>query len=130
MVDTLALKYVWDLELADLDGDGWLDLLTPVYHTGSSYSTTSYLWWGGEEGWSSEDRTDFETFGSAGCGVGDMDSDGMVDLVFGSYYGGTWSSPSDSYVYWSSDDYSDPDVLETYGNWGKPLIVGSKTPEL
>ena len=94
VVDSITIQYVWDIELSDFDSDGWLDLLTPVYYTGSSYSTTSYLWWGSEDGWTSDARTDFETFGSTSCAVGDMDDDGEVDFVFGAYYAGSWASES------------------------------------
>ncbi|MCP4807084.1 MAG: NAD(P)-binding protein [Proteobacteria bacterium] len=124
VVEAITLKGVADLELADYDGDGWLDLLTPVHYDGSTYKTTSKLWWGSASGYSTDAVTDFDTHGAYNVATGDLDRDGGLDLVFGSYYSGTWANTSSNFVYWSSDDWSTGDELETMGNSAKPIIVG------
>ena len=129
VVDAITLKGVHDLELADYDGDGWLDLLTPVHYDGSSYKTTSMLWWGSADGFSGEAVSEFDTHGAYHVATGDIDRDGGLDLFFGAYYGGSWSITSSNFVYWSADDWADGDELETMGNEAKPIIVGG-TPSI
>ncbi len=111
---------------ADLDNDGYDELIVPVYYSGG-YSTNSYVYWGTNTGFSSSNRTSLPTVGATKVGVGDLDADGYPEIIFNNYYTGSWSTSADTYVYWgSTSGYTSTDRtdLDTYGSWGTPIPVG------
>jgi hypothetical protein len=126
----LGNRGVRHIEAADLDGDGYDDLIGPRYYSGSSHSTDSYIWWGSASGLSDTDRTDLPTMGPGHATVGDLDGDGTPEVAFNGYYTGSWSSYADDTIYWG--DASDPDLydsadatdLDTYGTWGRMVFAG------
>jgi hypothetical protein len=86
----------WGVHLADLDGDGWLELFTVnghVYpqadleHTGTSYGQPATLWRLGPEKRAlrvvaaSERSVLAPAIGARGTALGDVDQDGAPDLV-------------------------------------------------
>ncbi len=109
----------YDLEIADLDGDGWDELIFAQYRNDSSYAAYSYVYWGSSAGYSSSDLTALYTTGAVDVHVEDLNGDGWLDLVFACYYSGS-SHGTYSYVYWGSStgpDSANYDALYTYGAW-------------
>lgn len=105
----LATIGALDAAISDLDSDGYLDLVFANYATDTSFSTNSYIYWGGAGGFSTSDRTSLATLGARAVLVDDLDEDGYPDLTFCNYYSGSTYS-TDSYVYWgSSAGYSSSD---------------------
>ena len=51
---------------ADLDGDGYKEIIFSNYYDGSSYAVDSYIYWGSSSGYSSSDRTDLPVNGAWG----------------------------------------------------------------
>jgi len=102
----------------DLDGDGDADLVfCGLQDEGSSYSTTSTVYWSDGGTFRAGSRTDLPTVGCRDVGVADLNDDGLPDLVFASFYDGS-TYDLDSIVYWNtgsdySEDYSD--TLPTRG---------------
>ena len=64
--------------LADLNGNGWLDLVVPI-----SYQCCSRIYWGGPEGYSNERSTLLPIERALTVRVADLNKDGYPDLIFG-----------------------------------------------
>jgi len=91
------------VSVADLNHDGYPDLVFANISDGSSHNTNSYIYWGGEMGYSAARRTDLPSLGASGVVLGDLDRDGETDLVFANKIDGTDQAYSDSYIYWGDD---------------------------
>ena len=104
---------VESLQMADLNQDGYLDLIFPV-----CLSPYSEIWWGSARGYDAGNVTKLEANGSAHAVVADLDADGWLDLVLtgslgkrksgqplvGSY--GLEGTPqnTEAFIYWGSPE--------------------------
>ncbi len=86
--------------LQDLNSDGYADIVVSNWYNGSSYEINSYIYWGGEDGFSSSRRTDLPTLGAFGSCVADFDNDGDLDIVFVNYRSDT-SLEVGSRLFWN-----------------------------
>jgi len=108
-------------EVADLDGDGFLDIVivnetdrfkpigpgeAPVHH--ANPYTESSIYWGSAGGYFAARRTDLPTVGSIGVGVADCNVDGHLDLFFTSYIAGIHRHHP-GHLYWNSAEGFDPE---------------------
>lgn len=73
---------------SDLDGDGWLDLLTTGY--GHSRNSEGYIYWNNGDGTFTQ-GADLPTWPltNSSCSVADLDGDGMLELVLTGVYSDT-----------------------------------------
>jgi hypothetical protein len=107
--------------VADLNGDGFLDIVFSNNHDGTSHNTDSFIYWGSAIGFSSSNKTELPTHGAVGNSVADLNSDGFLDIVFSNIYDGT-SYNTDSFIYWgsaggfSSDNKTELPTHGAYGN--------------
>jgi hypothetical protein len=68
--------------VADFDGDGYLDLMCPSYHGGPTRdSLPNILYWGGKDGFSADNKTEFMTNAASDTLAADFDQDGKLDLA-------------------------------------------------
>ena len=90
-----------DNTIADLNRDGYLDIIFSNNYDGTTKKINSFIYWGGPGGFSASKRTELPTLGAAGDAVADLNGDGYLDIVFSNYTDGTSVAVS-SYIYWGS----------------------------
>jgi hypothetical protein len=91
------------INAADLNKDGWLDMILPCRQIGKDSEVTSFIYFGSADGFFNDRRTEVETAGPYDMAVADFDKDGWLDVFMNSYKGNeTRNKPS--YLYWGSAD--------------------------
>ena len=71
----------WKVRVADVDGDGYDDLVIANGENGVTSILTSYIYWGGPNGLTGE-RTEFATEGAYDAAILDLTGNGKMDVVF------------------------------------------------
>ena len=98
--DGVAYDSAMVVYLADLNNDGWLDLVLPEI-----LYDRSFVLWGGPDGYSMERSQAFSVLRCVSARAADLSGNGYLDLIFG---GGSPSldGPHDSfaYIYWNGPD--------------------------
>lgn len=92
------------VDTADLDRDGYIDLVFAAEQDGANYLVNSVVHYGSKYGVDLDRRVDLPTVGCADATLADVDKNGWVDIVFANRFrGGIPSSityTNNSYVYW------------------------------
>ncbi len=70
----------WMSRAADLDGDGYLDLVVVNGENGVTSELDSYIYWGGPDGLTGE-RTELATAGAYDVALVDLNGNGLLDLI-------------------------------------------------
>lgn len=91
--------------VADVDGDGSLDLVFSQWCLFSGCETESYVYFGSAGGFSETDRAGFAVPGATDAAAADLDADGSLDLAFAG--GGSFDTPY-SVLYFGSGGGFDP----------------------
>ena len=69
---------------SDLDGDGWLDIMSSGY--GLSRNSELHIYWNNGNGTFTESDQTFLGVNDSSCGICDLNNDGLPDLVVPGYY--------------------------------------------
>ena len=89
----------WGAAAADLNGDGWIDLVVCNFQEAYSYEVPSFIYWNGPQGFDVTKRTPIYEHGAQGVVAADFNGDGHPDLLFTSMIGGSRGDYDDSYLY-------------------------------
>jgi hypothetical protein len=84
---TFPTSWASRASIADLDGNGWLDVAVPQAYNGSSYTTSSRVYYRDATGTTFTEF--FPTIGGYDVELLDWNGDDRIDLLWGSYYDGT-----------------------------------------
>ena len=79
---TLPCAHCMGVKAADVRGTGRLDVIASHYYSETSYDAESLVFWNGENGHRPDDVTALETHGPMGCTAGDLDNDGVMEIIF------------------------------------------------
>jgi hypothetical protein len=91
--------------IADLNRDGYLDLIFPL-----GLSDHSEIWWGGSQGYKSDNTSRLQTNGSPHVAVADLDQDEWLDLIFTSGHSlSKQSANTQTLIYWGGPKGFSPD---------------------
>ena len=131
--EQLPTRGAMDLVAEDLNGDSWPDLVFANLESDTGYAPDSFVYWGSGGGYSTSNRSSLPTNGASWVTSQDLDSDGYTDLVFSSYYDGSYAT--NSLIYWgSSAGYGSTDrtALPTEGAFRHAVhdLNGDGYPEI
>ena len=88
-----------DASVADMNRDGYLDLVISSYHAGDHRNHPSYVYWGSVHGLNLEGATLLPTKSASGVLVADFNADGWKDILFACHTDGT-NHRTESFLYW------------------------------
>ena len=136
----LPTKLAVGAEVADLNADGYLDLIIcNLYDFGrqkeqtgnrpidaepqsETFSAGTEVYWGGEDGYSPERKLILETVGSEDASVADLNGDGHLDLVVSSYHAGIHRRHP-SYIFWGTDSGLNPEPTQLPTDSASGVVV-------
>ena len=116
-----------DMKAADLDGDGWLDLIAATYRILPTphYDHGVYIYWGGPKGFAPTNVQRIEGYSAVGLTVADGDADGFLDIYLPNYHYGVMREAVASFLYWgSSEGYSEQRRTELMVDSGHGSMAG------
>lgn len=89
--------------VADLNGNGFLDLVLSSYHAGYTRSHPSRIYWNGPSGFDPSRKMEIPSNSASGVLANDFDLDGHVDILFGCH-SKQGNHRNDAFLYWGGPD--------------------------
>lgn len=93
----------WGANAADLNEDGWIDLLVCNFQEHYSYEVPSFIYWNSPDGFELTRRTCFYEHGAQGNAIADFDGDGKLDILITSMMGNSRGDYDPNYLYFGND---------------------------
>ncbi|MBN2357786.1 VCBS repeat-containing protein [candidate division KSB1 bacterium] len=110
----------WGANAADLNEDGWVDLLICNFQEHYSYEVPSFIYWNGPDGFQLTRRTCLYEHGAQGNAIADFNGDGRLDILITSMMGNSRGDYDPCYLYFGNEkgQYSITDRIELPGREG------------
>jgi hypothetical protein len=101
---SLPLVAANDLKTADLDRDGWLDLVVTSHKLPNSafFDFGTIIYWGGPKGFQPWNSLRLPAHDGIGITVADFDADGHLDIFLPGYHYGFTRESVASHLFWGS----------------------------
>ena len=90
----------WGASIADLNHDGFEEIVVSNYKEHFSFDVPSYVYWNVKGKFSDTRRTSLFTHGAVGNTVADFNNDGHLDIMFMNTIGRSRGGISPIYIYW------------------------------
>ncbi len=97
----LATRFAHGLATADLNADGWADVIVACHRNGSSHNVESYVYMNNQGHFEETRPTGLPTLGAVAAVVGDVDRNGQPDVLFLNSVDGT-KGLSNARLYWNN----------------------------
>ncbi len=94
----------WGANAADLNNDGWTDLVISNFQEHYSYEVPSFIYWNSPDGFSETVRTPLYEHGAQGNTIADLNNDGFLDILVTSMMGRSRGDYDNSYLYFGKDN--------------------------
>jgi len=94
----------WGATAADLNEDGWIDLVVSNFQEAYSYEVPSFVYWNGPAGFDVTKRTPLYEHGAQGNTVADFNGDGHPDILITSMMENSRGDYDPSYLYLGNKD--------------------------
>ncbi len=92
-----------DVGVADLNGNGLLDMVLTSYHAGYTRSHPSTIYWNSAQGFDASRTQELPTNSASGVHINDFNRDGHADIVF-ACHSKDGNHRNDAFLYWGSKD--------------------------
>ena len=92
-----------DVGVADLNGNGLLDMVLTSYHAGYTRSYPSTIYWNSASGFDASRTQQLPTNSASGVHINDFNRDGHADIVF-ACHSKDGNHRNDAFLYWGSED--------------------------
>jgi hypothetical protein len=94
----------WGANAADLNMDGWIDLVISNFQEHYSYEVPSFIYWNSPQGFQQTMRTPLYEHGAQGNTIADLNGDGFLDVLINSMMGNSRGDYDPSYLYYGQSD--------------------------
>jgi hypothetical protein len=109
---TLPTRAATDAAIADLNGDGWEEIVFAQWFDNERYDIDSTIYWNSAQGFSEERRSGLPALGPQAVIIEDLDLDGHPDVLLPTFCT-DGKFPPEARIFWGSAEGPDADRMTT-----------------